>query len=126
MQPSPAMDMPRSIVLLCWALALPLLLAGLGTPVVQRTQEARVLETAREMYDSRDRRDWMIPHLNGNVRLEKPPLAYWLAAASFKLLGVGEFAGRLPFVLAGWLTLGVVYALGASLIDRRFALLAAA
>jgi 4-amino-4-deoxy-L-arabinose transferase-like glycosyltransferase len=120
------MDMPRSIVLLCWALALPLLLAGLGTPVVQRTQEARVLETAREMYDSRDRRDWMIPHLNGNVRLEKPPLAYWLAAASFKLLGVGEFAGRLPFVLAGWLTLGVVYALGASLIDRRFALLAAA
>jgi 4-amino-4-deoxy-L-arabinose transferase-like glycosyltransferase len=96
------------IILALWIAALPLLLFGLGTPVVQRTQEARVLETAREMLDSRDWRQWMIPRLNGQVRLQKPPLAYWVAAGSIKVLGVNDFAGRLPFALAGWLTIAVV------------------
>jgi 4-amino-4-deoxy-L-arabinose transferase-like glycosyltransferase len=109
-----------------WIAALPLLLAGLGTPVVQRTQESRVLETAREMLDSADWRQWMIPRLNGDVRLQKPPLAYWVAAGSFKVFGVNDFAGRLPFALAGWLTLAVVYRLGRGLMDQRFGLLSAA
>jgi 4-amino-4-deoxy-L-arabinose transferase-like glycosyltransferase len=109
-----------------WLAALPLLLAGLGTPVVQRTQEARVLETAREMLDSQGWRQWMIPRLNGEVRLQKPPLAYWLAAGSFRLFGINDFAGRLPFALAGWLTLALVYRLGKGLADARFGLTAAA
>jgi 4-amino-4-deoxy-L-arabinose transferase-like glycosyltransferase len=109
-----------------WIAALPLLLAGLGTPVVQRTQESRVLEAAREMLDSVDWRQWMIPRLNGEVRLQKPPLAYWVAAGSFKIFGVNDFAGRLPFALAGWLTLAVVYRLGRGLMDQRFGLLSAA
>jgi 4-amino-4-deoxy-L-arabinose transferase-like glycosyltransferase len=69
---------------LAWFGALVLMLAMLATPPVQRTQEARVLQTAREML-GKGWRDWLIPHLNGQVRLEKPPLAYWLAAASFQL-----------------------------------------
>ena len=109
-----------------WVLALPLLLLGLGTPVVQRTQEARVLETAREMVTSGDPRQWLIPQLNGEVRLRKPPLAYWVAAGSFKVLGVGDFQGRLPFAIAGWLTLAVVYRFGKGLIDQPFGLFSAA
>src|SRR5262245_52160463 len=101
----------RSLVLLAWVATLPLLLLMLGTPPVQRTQEARVMETAREML-GKPLHDWMVPRLNGEVRLKKPPLAYWMSAAGFNALGVSEFAGRLPTVLLGWLTLAVVYATG--------------
>jgi 4-amino-4-deoxy-L-arabinose transferase-like glycosyltransferase len=87
-----------------WLTALLLMLAFLGTPPVQRTQEARVLETAREML-GQGWRDWMIPHLNGQIRLEKPPLAYWLSAIAFRVGGVSEAVGRVPFALAGWGTL---------------------
>src|SRR5258706_5554312 len=111
-----------ALVMMLWVASLPLLLVGLGTPVVQRTQEARVMETAREMLDSGDWRQWMLPGLNGEVRLQKPPLAYWLAAASFRLYGINDFAGRLPFALAGWLTLALVYRFARGLLDQRFAL----
>jgi 4-amino-4-deoxy-L-arabinose transferase-like glycosyltransferase len=119
------LKLPAWVVVTLWLLALPVLIAGLGQPVVQRTQEARVLETAREMVTSPDRRQWLVPRLNDEVRLQKPPLAYWAAAGAFELLGVSEFAGRLPFALAGWLTLAVVYRFGKALVDQRFGLLSA-
>jgi 4-amino-4-deoxy-L-arabinose transferase-like glycosyltransferase len=102
--------------------ALVLMLTFLGRPPVSRTQEARVLQTAREMLGG----DWIIPHLNGELRLEKPPLAYWLAAGAFKIGGVNEFAGRLPFALAGWLTLLVTCFAGRWLAGKRMGLVAAA
>jgi 4-amino-4-deoxy-L-arabinose transferase-like glycosyltransferase len=46
------------------------------------------------------RSDWVTPHVNGVRFLEKPPLMYWLTAASFKILGVNEFALRFPTALA--------------------------
>ena len=73
--------------------------AFLGHVPVTRSQEARVLETAREMLDA-PRHGWVVPQLNGRPRMQKPPLAYWLTALSFKALGVGEAAGRLPAALA--------------------------
>jgi 4-amino-4-deoxy-L-arabinose transferase-like glycosyltransferase len=123
---SPHLRLSRPLVLAMWVAALPILLAGLSQPVVQRTQEARVLATAREMLASRGWDQWMIPRLNDEVRLNKPPLAYWAAAASFNQLGVSDLAGRLPFALAGWLTLAIVYQFGRRLIDPRFGLFSAA
>ena len=120
MPPLPSFRLSRSAILALWVAALPLLLAGLGTPVTQRTQEARVLETAREMLEAPDWHQWLIPRLNEKVRLEKPPFAYWMAAGGFKLFGVNEFAGRLPFAVAGWLLLAVVYRFGRKLIDEQF------
>jgi len=87
-----------------------LLLLVAYTPL-SRTQEARVLECAREMYD-RPISQWAVPRLNGEVRLHKPPLAYWLAAGSFRLFGVSTWSGRLPFALAAWVTLAIVHDLG--------------
>lgn len=40
--------------------------------------ETRNLETAREIVESGD---WMVPRMNGEYRLEKPPLPTWIAAA---------------------------------------------
>lgn len=39
--------------------------------------------------------DWITPHLNGVPYFDKPPLLYWLMAASFALLGPTEGAARL-------------------------------
>ena len=63
---------PRALVLL-WILSGVVLLIGLGNPPVSRTQEARVLETARQMIGT-GYENWLIPKLNGHIRLQKPPL----------------------------------------------------
>ncbi len=52
-----------------------------------RTQEARVLETARQML-GKPIHDWIIPKLNEEQRLQKPPVTYWMTAASFKLISI--------------------------------------
>ncbi len=97
-----------------------LMLVFIGDPPVQRTQEARVLETARQML-GRGWQDWMIPHLNGSVRLQKPPLAYWMAAAGFSVGGVNDTAGRVPFALCGVATLVVTAWIARKLFDTSAA-----
>ena len=67
--------------------------------------EGRYAEIPREMLASGD---YVIPHQNGLVYLEKPPLAYWLVAGSFRLFGETEGAARLPGQLA---TAGTMLAL---------------
>src|SRR5207245_6023933 len=89
----------RALILMLWLLAAVPLLAFLGSSPVQRTQEARVLETARQML-GKPARAWLLPKLNGEYRIRKPPLAYWMAAGSFRALGVNELSGRLPTAIA--------------------------
>lgn len=74
------------------------LLWGLGTRPLYKVQEVRVAETAREMLVSSD---WLVPRYNGELRLQKPPLPYWLSAVSFKAFGVGAWQARVPAALAG-------------------------
>lgn len=45
------------------------------------------------------RGDWITPYPNGVRFLDKPPLMFWLMAASFKAFGVVEWAARLPAAL---------------------------
>lgn len=59
--------------------------------------EGRYAEIPREMLASGD---WVLPHQNGLTCIEKPPLAYWLVAGSYRLFGVNETAARLPGKLA--------------------------
>jgi 4-amino-4-deoxy-L-arabinose transferase-like glycosyltransferase len=56
--------------------------------------ECFVSITAREMLESGD---WVWPTCNGQPRLQKTPLSYWLVAGSAKITGgVDEFTTRLP------------------------------
>ncbi len=71
---------------------------GLGAVGLVGPDEPRYAQVAREMLRSGD---YITPHLNGQPWLEKPPLYYWLAAGSFRLFGVTEWAARLPSALAG-------------------------
>jgi 4-amino-4-deoxy-L-arabinose transferase-like glycosyltransferase len=44
--------------------------------------------------------DWVTPYVDGVRFLEKPPLMYWVSAASLRAFGRSEFALRLPTALA--------------------------
>ena len=74
--------------------------------------EGRYAEAARAMVVTGD---WIVPRVNGEVHLEKPPLLYWLTAASFSLLGPSEANARIIPVLCSLLAAFVVFLLG-----RRF------
>jgi 4-amino-4-deoxy-L-arabinose transferase-like glycosyltransferase len=74
--------------------------------------EGRYAEIPREMLSGGD---WVIPHLNGLIYLEKPPLQYWLTALAFRALGPSEFAARLCTGLAGYLSLVAVFLLASRL-----------
>ena len=52
---------------------------------------------------------------------EKPPLFFWLQAAAMSIFGVGEFAARLPNAICGVFTLIVLFNMGKTLFNNRFA-----
>ena len=84
--------------------------ANLDVRKLQHPDEGRYAEIAREMVASGD---WVTPRLNGIKYFEKPPLQYWLTAASFEALELDEWTARLPGALAGFLTILVVAYAGA-------------
>jgi 4-amino-4-deoxy-L-arabinose transferase-like glycosyltransferase len=67
-----------------------------------------------------------VPVFNGQPRLVKTPLAYWLVAGLVKLgMPMDEFTSRLPSAIAAMLTAMVVLALGSRIMTPRAALLGA-
>lgn len=69
---------------------------------------------------------WLLPVLSGQVRLQKPPLPYWIAAISFRLLGgFSETTVRLAPALLGALATLLMYDLGRVLYGRQIGWLAA-
>ena len=54
---------------------------------------------------------WLTPHYNGALWFDKPPLFYWLSALSVRVLGVSEWAVRLPSALLGVALVAVTCAL---------------
>jgi len=77
------------------AVAVFLLLSGLGDHPLIDPDEGRYAQPPREMFASGD---FLLPTLNGEPRLKKPPGFYWAVAASYLALGPTEFAARLPSV----------------------------
>lgn len=94
----------------------------LGTFPLMDPDEGRYAEIPREMLESRD---FVTPHLCGAKFLYKPPLIYWMNAASMALLGESEFAARLPSALCGLCTVLLVYWTGRRLLGRRVGILSA-
>ncbi len=70
--------------------------------------------------------DYITPVYNGEVRLNKPPLTYWLGVLGFKLFGINEFGLRFFIALLGILTGFLTYLLAKRLLkDEDTALLSA-
>jgi 4-amino-4-deoxy-L-arabinose transferase-like glycosyltransferase len=108
-----------TLALVCALLFLP----GLGRRDLWNPDEPRYGEVAREMVSTGE---YVVPHYNGRLYTQKPPLMFWsIAASGFLLGGLDETAVRLPSALAAIGAVLLVYALGLRLFDRRAAWLAA-
>jgi 4-amino-4-deoxy-L-arabinose transferase-like glycosyltransferase len=69
--------------------------------------------------------DYITPHLNHVVYLEKPPLCYWATALLFKIFGENEFSSRLFAALCAWGCILLVYRIGAFFHDEKTGLYSA-
>lgn len=97
----------------------------LGDLSIHVWDESRYVSVARDMVQGAG---WLIPEiridtfdteLTYSPRLAKPPLMYWLQAVSMSVLGISEFAARLPSALA---TLGsalLVYHIATRIASER-------
>lgn len=84
--------------------------------------ESYVSITAREMAQ---RGDWIVPYCNGEIRLQKTPLNYWLTAIMGKLTGqIDEFAVRFVSAAAGVLSVIAILYFVSRLLGFRIAVLA--
>lgn len=90
------------LLLLLWLLATSWL-RPLSLP-----DEGRYVGVAWEMVRSGD---WLTPTLNGLPYFHKPPLFYWLTAASLSLFGNIEWAARMASALGAMLGAGAGYLL---------------
>src|SRR5579862_5122950 len=76
-----------------------------GSPLID-WDEATYAEVTHEAVTSGHYLDFT---WNGAPYMKKPPLLFWMMAASFKTLGENEFAARLPSMLMGLGTLMLIY-----------------
>lgn len=112
----------------------------LGSRPLSTPDEARYSEIPREMLVLQD---FVTPHLNGVKYFEKPPLVYWIQAASIKLFNpslsskktseldklpvksISEWVVRIPNALIALLGCLFLYTAGRLLFDRKTGLLSA-
>lgn len=92
--------------LLLAAVAALVLSIGLNSYSLRGSTEPREAGVAAEMLQDHN---YLVPQLNGQQFLEKPPLSYWLQAASMRAFGYSPAAARLPSVMAGIATLLLVF-----------------
>ncbi|MBA1243753.1 ArnT family glycosyltransferase [Pseudomonas japonica] len=107
------MPIKHPLLSMRWAtvgLALLLLLLffwALGSLPFMSVNEARRAVATREMHDAGS---WLIPYMNGQPYLSKPPLFYWLALIVVKCTGsLSEWTLRLPSALFASLCCALLY-----------------
>jgi 4-amino-4-deoxy-L-arabinose transferase-like glycosyltransferase len=100
-------DLPRGFLSagLAALLAAVVLLPLLGHKPLAEWDEGIYAEVSREMLQ----RGWLIPHWNGEVWLEKPPLMLWITAVFFKAFGVSELWARAGSALSGVALVGLLH-----------------
>ena len=63
--------------------------------------------------------DWVTGHLDGLQFIERPPLFYWSIAASFRVFGAHDWAGRIPIALSAIALAGLTAAFGMWAFGKR-------
>src|SRR5215470_1056073 len=96
----------RGIALAAAVLGLYLYLGRLASSPMQTGNESMYTYPAIHMIESGD---YLIPQFENGNFLEKPPLAWWLVAGSYKVLGVSVASGRVPGAIVSLATILAVY-----------------
>lgn len=112
---------PTRVLWLVAAFAAVLLLVDLGALAQFSRAEIYFAEVAREM---RVTGDWITPRYCEEIFFDKPPLVYWLIAASFEVFGRTEAAARLPSALGALATVGLTAAFAIRYYGARAGLIA--
>lgn len=107
--------------LLLLALCAVLFFWRLGGVPLMGMDEGVYAGCAREMAASGN---YVVPMLNGRPFFDKPPVVFWLQAASIREFGVNSFAPRLPSAIAALALVFLTVFLGSRLFDRHAGLLA--
>lgn len=94
----------------------------LGSVPLLPPDEGRYAEIAREMLVSHQ---YAMPHLDGILYFEKPPLSYWINALLIHCLGASEWGVRSGVAIMGLSTCVATYFTAAKLFNRRTGLLSA-
>lgn len=93
---------------LALALASSVLLPLLGHKLLTDWDEGIYAEVSREMLGG-GWRGWIVPHWNGKIWFDKPPLTLWITAVFFRVFGVTEFWARAGSALSGVAIVGVLH-----------------
>jgi len=113
----------RGKLLILFIIPVILYVATLGVLPLMEPDEARYSAIPSYMNISGD---YVTPRLKGVVYIEKPPLAYWATALSFKIFGENDFSARLFAGLCAWGCILLVYAMGRFFHDEKAGLYGAA
>jgi 4-amino-4-deoxy-L-arabinose transferase-like glycosyltransferase len=79
---------------------------GLNAYPLLDVDEPRYAQSIREMAQMGQ---WLIPYFNGDLRLDKPPLFYWLQGLASFLVGDSFLSARLPSALASAGSVGLMW-----------------
>ncbi|GAX40450.1 glycosyl transferase family protein [Tolypothrix sp. NIES-4075] len=63
-------------------------------------------EASRQMFVTGD---WITPFFNGETRFDKPALIYWCQAIAYAIIGVNEWAVRLPSAMAAIAVISLLF-----------------
>lgn len=80
--------------------------SSLGKMPLWIYDEVRNAECAREMWE---RKDWIVPTFNGELRTLKPPLHYFFMFLGFEIFGMNEWGARFFSALCGVFTILITY-----------------
>ena len=106
----------RRSVLILVAIAAAIYVGSAARPALLDDADGCHALAAREILQ---RHDWTVLHINGIRWLEKPPLHYWLVAASYAALGESAFTTRLPIALTMVALTLLLYEFGRRFFDER-------
>lgn len=104
---------------LLWLIVLGLVLgfAFQGTRGLWSPDEGRYVGAALQMLDSGN---FLAPGYSpSELNFSKPPLTYWVIAASLQVFGRNTWAARAPYAFSLVLTMWVLYAMGKRLLPER-------
>jgi len=104
----------RLILLL---IGLVIYLPFLGQAPLFDWDEINFAESAREMLLTGD---YFRVKINFQPFWEKPPLFFWMQAASMKLFGINEYAARFPNAIFGIINLLMLFEIGKKMRSERF------
>lgn len=104
-----------------------LLLTVLSYTNIQRfpfvdPDEFDYITASRQMVEQHD---WITPHFNGEARLVKPILFYWIIGVAFKIFGIHIAVARLCSAAATFAAIFMIWLTARHLLGNRPALLAA-